>query len=126
MCTAHLMTIYHMRGLPNPHWMQTPLSPRCRSPLDASLWMQMSPGCRYPPGCRPPFRCRPPWMQSPTLNADPQPWMQTVPGCRPPGHVTFDSCWEANPRLLCEQNDRQHYLAPNFVCGRLLTVWTNP
>ena len=37
---------------------------------------------------------QPPWMQ--TL------WMQTPigirhPGGTPPGHVTFDACWEANP-----------------------------
>ena len=38
-----------------------------------------------------------------------------------PGHVTCKACWDTQPPLPREQNDRQvqkYYLAPNFVCGR--------
>ena len=49
------------------------------------LWMQTLPGCRHPP-----------WRQTP-LDADP-PF-----GCTPPGHMTWDACWEANPQTnTCE------------------------
>ena len=82
MHTTHLLTVSHSipggGGLPKPHWRQTPLD---TDPMDADL-----------PGGGPPG------MQS-TLEADRQPsrqtpstWMQT-----PPGHVTCDACWEANP-----------------------------
>ena len=42
------------------------------------------------PGCRPPWR-QSPWMQTP-LEAYPLPL-----DADPPGHVTCDVCWEANP-----------------------------
>ena len=71
MRTAHLLTISHSAqgGLPTP----------VTNPLDAH-----PPGGRDPPGGRHP------------MEAD-TPWRQTLPGGRPPGHVTCDACWEANP-----------------------------
>ena len=40
-------------------------------------------------------------------------------GCRPPGHVTCDACWEANPPPWTEWQMLVKILpCPNFVCGR--------
>ena len=76
-----------------------------------SLRLKTAPRCRPPPSLMqtphpldtnfPPHEYRP----CPPLNAYPAPPERRPPppGCRPPGHVTCDTCWEANnppPRML--------------------------
>ena len=82
------------------------------------------PGCRCPSPmqnaspCRPPYRqtsCR----QTPYLDADP-PLDAYPPGYRPPGHVTCDACWEANPSPLWTE---WHTGVKTLPCRRLL-LWT--
>ena len=89
------LTISHsiQGGLPTPHSMQTSSEadpPKCRSPslLDAD-----APGCRPPPLVgRPPLNAEPPRGRPPSPTPTPE--------AEPPGHLTCDACWEANPHPL--------------------------
>ena len=60
---------------------------------------------------------QPPLMQNPSPMQTPG--CRLPAGCRPPGHVTCDACWEANP-LVDRRNDTRlwkHYIPATTVAG---------